>query len=99
MIGVLHLDYYQQPKKHELSIICSDGTIHWEYETSDVRIEKASGEIVQIGTSQIYERNQMYLAEMSHFLDICKKHETKSLSKTSSFEYQLGKLSKLECKE
>ena len=73
VIGGLHLDYYQQPKKHELSIICSDGIIHWEYETSDVRIEKASGEIVEIGTNQIYERNQMYLAEMSHFLDICKK--------------------------
>ena len=72
VIGGLHLDYYQQPKKHELSIICSGGTIHWEDETSDVRIEKASGEIVEIGTNQIYERNQMYLSEMSHFLDICK---------------------------
>lgn len=73
VIGGLHLDYYQQPKKHELSIICSDGTIHWEYKTSGVHIEKASGEIIEIGTNQIYERNQMYLDEMSHFLDICKK--------------------------
>jgi len=73
VIGGLHLDYYQQPKKHFLSIICADGTVFWEYETSMVRLEKASGEIVELGTSDNYERNQMYLAEMKHFLDICKR--------------------------
>jgi len=73
VVGGLHLDYYQQPKKHYLSIICSDGTVYWEYETSLVRLEKASGEIVELKVPDNYERNQMYLSEMQHFLDICKK--------------------------
>ena len=73
VIGGLHLDYYQQPKKHYLSIICSDGTVYWEYETSMVSLEKASGEIIELKVPDNYERNQMYLAEMRHFLDICKK--------------------------
>jgi len=73
IIGGLHLDYYQQPKKHYLSIICSNGTAYWEYETSMVRLEKASSEIVELKVPDRYERNQMYLAEMQHFLDICKK--------------------------
>ena len=72
VIGGLHLDYYQQPKKHYLSIICADGTVYWEYETSKVRVEKASGEIVKLGAPDNYERNQMYLDEMQHFLDICR---------------------------
>ncbi|MDO9546555.1 MAG: Gfo/Idh/MocA family oxidoreductase [Pelolinea sp.] len=70
--GGLHLNYYQQPKKHELSIICTHGTIFWEYENSGIRIQKASGEIIETGAKHIYERNQMYLDEMSHFLDVCK---------------------------
>jgi len=73
VVGGLHLDYYQHPKKHYLSIICSNGTVCWEYETSMVRLEKASGEIIELGAPDNYARNQMYLAEMQHFLDICKK--------------------------
>jgi len=73
VVGGLHLDYYQQPKKHYLSIICSDGTVYWEYETSRVLLEKASGEITEMDPLDNYERNQMYLAEIQHFLDICKK--------------------------
>jgi len=73
VVGGLHLDYYQQPKKHYLSIICSDGTIYWEYETNRVLLEKASGEIVEMALPDNYERNQMYLAEMQHFLNICEK--------------------------
>jgi len=73
VVGGLHLDYYQQPKKHDLSIICSNGTVNWEYKTSRVLIEKASGEVVEMDQPDNYERNQMYLAEMQHFLDICKK--------------------------
>ena len=72
VIGGLHLDYYQQPKKHYLSIICSEGTVHWEYKTSIVRLEKASGEIIKLEVPDNYERNQMYLDEMQHFLNICK---------------------------
>ena len=76
LTGSLHLDYYQQPKRHDLSIICSDGTVHWEYETRTVRLEKASGEIAEIGAPGNYERNHMYIAEMQHFLDICRKGDT-----------------------
>lgn len=72
VVGDVHLDYYSQPKKHALEITCSRGTIQWEAESSRVRLQKASGEVIEIGVSQAYERNQMYLDEMSHFLDICR---------------------------
>ena len=73
VVGGLHLDYYQQPKKHDLSIICSNGTVNWEHKTSRVLIEKASGEVVEMDQPDNYKRNQMYLDEMQHFLNICKK--------------------------
>jgi predicted dehydrogenase len=71
VIGRLHLNYYQRPKKHDLSIICTEGTLYWEHETSAVRIEKPSGELIEIEPEKSYDRNQMYLNEMEHFLDIC----------------------------
>jgi predicted dehydrogenase len=73
VIGRVHLNYYQRPKKHDLSIICTEGTGNWEYETSTVHVEKTSGETIEIKPDDSYNRNQMYLNEMKHFLDICKK--------------------------
>jgi len=69
--GTMHLDYFRRPKKHDLMVVCENGTIHWGYKNSTVRIESASGDIEEIGPPGTYDRNQMYLNEMSHFLDIC----------------------------
>ena len=67
--GTLHLDYYCQPKQHELNIICSNGTIFWDYETSQVETRNASGEETVFTAPVDYERNKMYQAEMQHFID------------------------------
>ena len=71
IIGTMHLDYYRRPKKHDLTVVCENGTLHWDYKNSIVTVEKASGEIEAIAPPGKYERNQMYLQEMSHFLDVC----------------------------
>jgi hypothetical protein len=36
-------------------------------------MEQPSGEKVEITPPKNYERNQMYIKEMNHFLEICKK--------------------------
>jgi predicted dehydrogenase len=69
--GMMHLDYYRRPKKHDLTVVCENGTLHWDYKNSIVTVEKASGEIETIAPPGKNERNQMYLQEMSHFLDVC----------------------------
>ncbi|MCD6356289.1 MAG: Gfo/Idh/MocA family oxidoreductase [Anaerolineaceae bacterium] len=71
VLGTLHLDYYHSPKKHDLLITCTKGTIRWEYKTSTVQLEIPSGNIREIKPAVGYERNKMYLDEMRHFLQVC----------------------------
>jgi len=71
VIGNLHLDYYSQPKRHDLVVTCTEGRVSWDYASSKVCIEKNTGEIVEIGLPQNYDRNQMFMDEMRHFLDVC----------------------------
>ena len=67
--GTLHLDYFCQPKQHEINIICSEGTIFWSYETSNVVASHANGEESVFTAPLDYERNNMYQEEMKHFID------------------------------
>jgi predicted dehydrogenase len=71
VIGSIHLDYLQQPPNHYLELIGTDGTIRWDYANGGVSLyrsqEKAWRNLpIQDG----YERNDMFLAEMSHFYDL-----------------------------
>jgi len=69
LAGTLHLDYYCQPKQHEINIICSEGTIFWDYETSNVITRNAKGEESVFVVPPDYERNNMYREEMKNFID------------------------------
>ena len=73
--GDLHLDYYTRPKVHDLSIECENGKLSWDYQTSCVCLQKPNDDTLSFDPPGGYERNQMYLDEMAHFLSVCKHRE------------------------
>jgi len=69
----LHLDYFQQPKKHTLEIIGTQGTIYWDNADGDVRVynaEKRKWKSEPLDPT--FERNTMFLLEMQHFIEVVK---------------------------
>ena len=71
VIGSIHLDYLQQPPQHYLEIIGTDGTIRWDYSTGGVSLFRSQGNAWRnLPVKDDYERNDMFLAEMSHFIDL-----------------------------
>lgn len=74
-IASVHLDYLQQPPQHWLEIVGSKGTIHWDYYSGAVMVEIA-GQTTGSPQTQTYtlpaefERNDMFLAEMQHFIEV-----------------------------
>ena len=67
----VHLDYNQRPASHMLEIIGSQGTIRWD--SSDNAVRWWSTQDVnwhEIPASHGFERNQMFLDEMKHFLEV-----------------------------
>ena len=72
IIGSLHLDYYRKPKRHDLEITCSDGVIYWEHENSDIKVLRPDGRTEDFPAPSGYGRNDMFLNEMKHFIDVLK---------------------------
>lgn len=74
--GTLHLDYFRRDKRHDLEIICSEGTIHWEYASSNTRVILKDGSSQVFPASVGFDRNMMYLEEMAHFLKVLRGEES-----------------------
>lgn len=71
VIGSVHLDYFQRPSSHSLEIICSNGMIRWDNQTGIIEMYDAKCETWKSDPPPIgFERNQMFLSEMKHFLDV-----------------------------
>jgi len=70
-IGSVHLDYYQQPPSLRFEIIGSEGTLCWDNAENALRLFQASrGAWQEIPAPASFERNDMFLDEMRHFLAV-----------------------------
>lgn len=70
-IGSVHLDYNRRPADHHLEVIGTLGTLRWDNANGNLsiyRAEKSEWEIYS--PSQGFKRNDMFLAEMRHFLAV-----------------------------
>lgn len=71
-IGTVHLDYFQRPPSHTLTITCSNGRMVWDNATGAAAIYKVDeGTWETIEPPADFERNQLFKEEMRHFLAIC----------------------------
>ncbi|MEA4811364.1 MAG: Gfo/Idh/MocA family oxidoreductase [Anaerolineaceae bacterium] len=71
-IAHLHLDYYQQPPIHSLQILCSQGVVQWENSSGAAKIYSCKdGQWRSFMLPYGFERNDLFLAEMKHFMEVC----------------------------
>jgi predicted dehydrogenase len=69
MLASVHLDYLQQPPEHFLEIIASDGTLVWKYYEGEIKwYESLQNKWQSWNTPKDFARNDMFLAQMRHFL-------------------------------
>lgn len=73
VLGSLHLDYNQRPSAHHLEIIGSQGTLRWNNADGAVMLFNASqGSWVTLPAPPAFERNDLFLGEMDHFMAVCR---------------------------
>lgn len=67
----LHLDYWARPPVHRLEILGTEGSIYWDYQTGEFRLWRSTS---QDWASEDHpgqaERNDLFIAEARHFLDV-----------------------------
>jgi len=75
-IGNVHMDYVQRSASRTCRIVGEEGTILWDYYANEVRLFDAREQGWQVFQQEGFERNNMYLAEMQHFLACLEGRET-----------------------
>jgi predicted dehydrogenase len=71
VVGSVHLDYYQQPPAHWLEINGTKGQVRWDNGTGIARVYTADEDRWEsIEPPLGFERNELFMAEMRHFLSV-----------------------------
>ena len=73
-VGHVYLDYVERPSSHDLKIIGREGKIYWNNEDGKAYLYRADNEPTIYAPSADFDRNDLFLAEMAHFLS-CLTHE------------------------
>jgi predicted dehydrogenase len=72
----VHLDYIQRPTKHTLEVTGTGGRLTWDNTGGCAKrydVEKETWE--EVSAPPGFERNHLFLAEMSHFIRVIKREE------------------------
>lgn len=76
VIGSIFLDYLQDPPKRTLEIIAEKGKIFWDYYGNSMTIfDSINKQETVFQTPTNFERNDMYVEELKHFLKCIKNNE------------------------
>src|SRR5574340_1834079 len=68
-LGSLHLDYIQRPGQHKIEMVGTQGTLTWNNDGGILRLYRADTKTwEQYTPPENFERNDMFLDEMRHFL-------------------------------
>ena len=67
----IHLDYLQRPPEHSLEVVGETGRLQWDGRTGTLKVSVSpQGARQQYAPPEGFERNDMFLAEMKHFIDV-----------------------------
>ena len=75
-IGRVHMDYLQRAASRTCRIIGEKGTLLWDYFANEVRLFDGGEADWQVFDDREFERNNMYVEEMRHFLACLEGRET-----------------------
>ena len=74
VLGSVHLNYTQRPPRHQLEVVCSKGTICWDYQGKALRVYIAEEDDWQEHPMPIgFERDDLFSVQMAHFLQVAAK--------------------------
>jgi predicted dehydrogenase len=81
-IGGVHVNYVQRPPVHRLEIVGTNGTLRWDSADGILHVyempaefgtwsaDPPTAQIEQIRTPDGFDRNQLFIDQTKHFLDV-----------------------------
>jgi len=73
--GSLHLNYLQQPARHTLEIVGTQGTLRWDNADGALHcFQSATAAWEEYPVPDGFERNTLFMDELRHFIDVASGH-------------------------
>ena len=70
-VGSLQLNYVQRPPRHQLEIVCTQGTIQWDQDGKGLQVYDAQEQAWQLyPLPDGFERDVLFRQQMRHFLQV-----------------------------
>jgi predicted dehydrogenase len=89
VIGSIHVNYIQRPGRHNLEIIGDQGTIKWDNSDGIVHLyQSVTNQWESFAPPPGFERNDLFVAELKHFLDVIQKNTRPVCSLEDGIEVQ-----------
>ena len=77
----VHLDFWCRPPMHRMDLVCSEGSIHWDYMTGSLQVWNTNREGCQVDAfPSVDARNELFLSEARHFLGVLSGSEESGCS-------------------
>jgi predicted dehydrogenase len=74
--GTVHLDFVQRPLAHHLEVVGTHGTIRWDYVAGQLCLYRPASDQPEVEyLPSSFERNQLFLDQMKHFLAVAQGKE------------------------
>jgi predicted dehydrogenase len=71
LAGSLHLNYVQRPPRHQLEIVCTEGSIRWDQNSKGLQVYHAGEGAWQLHPlPDGFERDVLFQHQMKHFLQV-----------------------------
>ena len=76
VVGSVHLNYTQRPPRHQMEIVCTEGTIRFDNAGAALEVfSAATGEWQAHPLPDGFERDDLFRAQMAHFVRVAKGEE------------------------
>ena len=70
VVATLHMDFLQRAPMRSCKIIGAEGTLIWDLNSNHVDFHGPAGTVRRLYEDYDYDRNDMYVAELRHFVDV-----------------------------
>lgn len=72
LLGWVHLDYFQRPAQHWMEVLTTRGSLHWDSTSACLKVFRSETSAAQeFALPAGFGRNDLFLAEIQHFLRVC----------------------------
>ena len=64
----VNMSFVQRPNRRTITVMAEEGRIHWDMMQGELRVEDTEGTVRERFVAEGFERNDMFIAEMRHFI-------------------------------